>query len=270
MLYCILHWNTKGVMIPLHCSRNPCDCLDYFRFFRSQEAGYEDRLERLADQFQEYKFAAHRDKLQLQETLRLREEAMEAESAMKEQALRMEITKLEQELQKAKEEVNMANEWKVQFTEQFQALQTNFTELRQIYMEDQMEWEDRLEMEQNARQKDRTLAESVLRQAQEEAEAKARRARMEASLALESVKSDFNNKLWQKESALQTTARELVKTARDKEELEGKVEIFESEREDLSALTKQTAKVAKDVAKSKATNTIEKAKNLLFRRKKME
>ncbi|KAI2504949.1 hypothetical protein MHU86_9478 [Fragilaria crotonensis] len=148
---------------------------------QSQEAGYEARLERLADQFQEYKFAAHRDKLQLQETLRLKEEAMQAESALKEQALRMEITKLEQELLKAKEEVNMANEWKVQFTEQFQALQTNFTELRQIYMDDQMEWEDRLEMEQNARQKDRTLAENVLRQAQEEAEAKARRARMEAS-----------------------------------------------------------------------------------------
>lgn len=190
---------------------------------------------------------------------------MQVEAALKEQALRMQITKLEDELKVAKDEVQVANEWKVTWTEQFQALQTNFTELRQLYMEDQMEWEDRLEMEQNARQKDRALAESVLRQAQDEADAKARRARMEASLGLESAKSEFNTKLWQKESALQTKAMELTRTEQDKEALEHKMQVLESERQDLTALTKQTAKVAK----SKATNTLQKAKNF-FRRNKVE
>ena len=226
---------------------------------RSQETGYEERLERLADQFQEYKFAAHRDKLQLQETLRLKEEAMLAEAALKEQALRAQITKLEQELVLAKSQAEVANDLKDTWAQQFEALQTNFTELRQMYMHDQMEWEDRLEMEQNARQRDRALAESVLRQAQDEAEAKARRARMEASLGLQSTKQEYTSQLVQTESKLASTFQELEQTAHQKSELEHRMRVLESERENLTALTKQTAKVAK----TKATNTLEKAKNFL-------
>ena len=219
----------------------------------------------MADQFQEYKFAAHRDKLELLATLKLKEDAIRAEAAIREEKLRLEISNLEQQLAEATKEVQVAQELNVQLQQKYQALQTNFTDLRQMYMEDQMDWEDRLEMEQNARQKDRALAESVLRQAQEEAARKLRLARMDGTVQVETIKSEFNNRLYHKETLLQSANTQLERASQDKEVLEEKLEELQAQSKDLSALTKQTAKVATHVAKSKATSTLQKAKNF-FRR----
>lgn len=235
---------------------------------KSQEIGYEARLERLAEQFQEYKFAVHRQKLELQDQLKIREDAIRAEAAIREQLLQSELASVQTELVSVKEELLLCQQWNETMTEQFASLQANFTELRQMYMEEQLEWEDRLEMEQNDRRKDRWLAETMLKQAQEEATDKIRRARMDGTVVVEAVKSDLNNKLWQKETLLQKTSLELKRTVLDKNGLEVRLEELEAEREDLGALTKQTAKVVKEVAKNKATDTIQKAKNF-FRRNKL-
>jgi chromosome segregation ATPase len=235
---------------------------------RSQGVGYEERLERLAEQFQEYKFAVHRQKLELQDQMKVREEAIRAEAAVRERVLQTELASVQAELALVRDELVVSQEWNQTMTQEFAALQANFTELRQMYMDEEMEWEDRLEMEQNDRRKDRMLAERLLKEAQEEAADKIRRARMDGTVVVEAVKSDFNNRLWQKETQLQKTSIELKRTVMDKNGLEERLEELEAEREDLGALTKQTAKVVKEAAKHTATNTLQKAKNF-FRRNKL-
>jgi hypothetical protein len=212
----------------------------------------------LADQFQEFKFAAHKDKKELEEQIKIREEAILAAAALKEQALRSEIQTLQAELDAAHAEVHIAQDLTMQITEQYEELRANFTELRKMYMEDQMGWEDRLESEQNARQRDRTLAEQVLRQANDDAAAKIRKVRAEGRSMVEAVRTDLTLKLSQKEVALQTTAEDLRRLVRAKEVLENRVEELEADQEDLGALTKQTAKVVKE-------RTIEKARKVFFR-----
>lgn len=224
----------------------------------SQKEGYESRLEVLADQFQEFKFATQKDKKELEEQIKIREEAILAAAALKEQALRTEIQTLQAELEAAHAEVHVAQDLTMQITEQYEELRANFTELRKMYMEDQMEWEDQLESEQNARQRDRTLAERVLRQANEDAAVKIRKVRAEGRNMVEAVRTDLTLRLSQKEVALQTTAEELRRLVNAKEGLEIRVEELEADREDLNALTKQTAKVVKE-------RTLEKARNIFFR-----
>lgn len=241
---------------------------------RSQGDGYESRLEYLADQFQEFKFAAHKDKMALKEQLKIRETEILQAASLKEEELKLEITTLEEQLEAARQEVTMAQTLTKQMADHQVELKSNFTELRQMYMEDHIEWEDRLEMEQMARQKDRVLADFGVTQAKEEAVLKIRKAINEGKSTSEAVRADLTKRLWQKENVLQKTAIDLERTTHIKNDLEGRVGELELERVGLRALSKQTAKVAQ----KKATNTLQKVINFVriqkllnfVRRNKME
>lgn len=231
---------------------------------RDKQEGFEKKLTTLAEQYQQYKMDAHKEKQSLTAKLDFREAELQEKADIREAELKVEIAELEIAIAKARIEIEEAQNLTAVIIEEKEELQAEFEEMRQEYTHASLEWEDRIENEQTARVKDRALADKVINQVKQEASSKIRQARADGRIMQQAVRTDLNNNLWQKETLLQKTQLSLKRTTYERNELEDRVDNLKSQREDLSSLTKQTAKVAK----LKAENVIQKGRNF-FRRNKL-
>lgn len=194
----------------------------------------------------------------------LRDALDESAAARRAEQLAHQIEALEVAVQQTRDEVMHANELTALVTQQKEELELSYEELKREYTEASLEWEDRIEGEQNGRLKDRKLADQVMAQMQHEAVKKIKQTRVVGQQTQDSVRSDLSNTLWHKETLLQKAQLSLTRTSHEKESLEDRLADLEWEREDLSSLLMLTLKVATEKATSKVRN----ARNF-FRRDKL-
>jgi hypothetical protein len=230
----------------------------------NQETVYEQRISTLSRDFEQYKIDAQREKAEMQQQMKQREEELYQQAMEREAVLKEEISVLEEMLLVANSEVEIAKNMTQVVSNQRDEIQSQFNELRGKYVEDSIEWEDRLETEQDARKKDQQIADQVLAGIKEQHLKQLREAKEDGRLTTEAVRSELTTKLYEKETVLQHTELALKRSNQEKGQLSEYVERLEFEREDLPSLSKQTAKVAT----KKMNENIQKAKNF-FRRDRL-
>lgn len=233
-------------------------------FKRTQDDNYQKELSAIEEEYKGYKTDAESEKQYLEAAVKAKEKDLQNTIAQTDIAINREIQDVKKQLENAQQEMDMAQQFTDEVRSQKIELEADFAELKRKYVDDHVEWEDKLEMEQNTRTQDIAAADAVLQQVKEEMNRQVRQARAEGKKNAEAVHSELSNRLWQKETVIQKTELALKRSVQENMVLEQKVERYEGERQDLQQLATQAARVAK----GKTFNTLQKARNF-FRRNKM-
>lgn len=201
------------------------------------------------------------EKFALKEEMKARQQALETMGAEQESMLKEEIEVLKQMINLANDEVDLAQNLTTAVSSQHEEMTTQMETLKQRYIDDSMDWEDRLEMEQNARQKERVMVDKSLQDLKDEHSKQLRLLRVETSAMAESLRSEMTNQLFQKEMQIQKASLKLSQATPEKEKLVRRATQLERESEHLPTLCRQSVKVVK----KKTRNGFQRAKNF-FRR----
>merc|ERR1740124_747831 len=117
--------------------------------------------------------------------MKAREENLIEMALSQEAILAEEIQVYEQMLDLAHNEFELANNLTTAVGDQHEELMSQMQELKQKYVDDSMDWEDRLEMEQNSRQKERRMIDKSIDDLKDEHAKQMRLIRAEAQAMTE-------------------------------------------------------------------------------------
>jgi len=228
---------------------------------KNQAERYDNQYKGIQFQFENYKAIDAQEKIALREEMKSRSENLETMAKEQEAILTDEINVLKQMLDLANCEVELANNLTGAVSDQHGELASQTEDLKEKYIEDSMDWEDRLEMEQNARQKERKMIDKSIEDLKDEHAKQLRLIRAEAQAMTESVRSEMTNEIFLKEMMIQKASLKLKCATPTTERLVKRATQLEHERSNLPSLGCQSVKVVR----KKARNNWRRAKNF-FRR----